>query len=107
MVGGLAGADAAAERSPRIAAGSRLLVGAEARATGGSGVGDGTVAGAAGGTLGAGSDATGGTGAGRIGVLPASGLFGSQFLFFCASAASCSALRCGTLLMKGTGTLVT
>ncbi len=32
-------------------------------------------------------------------------LFGSQFLFFSASAASCSALRCGTLLTKGTGTL--
>jgi hypothetical protein len=44
--------------------------------------------------------------AGRAGFLPASGAFGSQCLFFSASAASCSAVRCGTLSMKGTGVLV-
>src|SRR5262249_40383103 len=44
---------------------------------------------------------------GRAGFLPYSGLFGSQLRFFSASAASCSAVRCGTLLTKGTGTLVT
>jgi len=38
---------------------------------------------------------------------PARGLFGSQLRLRSISAASCSALRCGTLLMKGTGTLVT
>jgi hypothetical protein len=45
--------------------------------------------------------------AGRAGFLPYKGAFGSQFLFFCASAASCSALRGWFLFMKGTGTLVT
>src|SRR4051794_6802390 len=44
---------------------------------------------------------------GLAGFLPYSGLFGSQFLFFSASAASWPAVRCGTLLTKGTGTLVT
>ncbi len=44
---------------------------------------------------------------GFAGFLPCSGAFGSQFLFFSASTASCSAVRCGTLLTKGTGTLVT
>src|SRR5438132_14401960 len=49
----------------------------------------------------------GGVMPGRAGFLPYSGLFGSQFRFFSVSAASCSAVRWGTLLMKGTGTLVT
>ena len=39
-------------------------------------------------------------------VAPASGAFGSQLRLRSVSAASCSALRCGTLLMKGTGALV-
>ena len=43
---------------------------------------------------------------GLAGFLPYSGLLGSQFLFFSASAASCSAVRWGTLSMKGKGTLV-
>ena len=38
--------------------------------------------------------------------LPASGPLGSQLRLRSVSAVSCSAVRCGTLLMKGTGALV-
>ena len=40
-------------------------------------------------------------------TLLASGALGSQWRFFSASAASCSAVRWGTLSTKGTGTFVT
>jgi hypothetical protein len=41
------------------------------------------------------------------GLRPASALFGSQLRLRSASAASCAGERIGTLLMNGTGALVT
>src|SRR5262245_55856373 len=78
----------------RIAAGSRVDFGASAAAAG-----FGWTAGGVGG-VGNGTDA-------RAAGLRASGALGSQFLLRSASAASCSGVRCCTLLTKGTGAFVT
>src|SRR5437660_6932713 len=88
------------------------LVDITAGAAGTAGVGlsalSACLTGAGAGTVGAGDGIGAGTvAAGRLAGLPASGAFGSQLLLRSASAASCSALRCGTLLTKGTGVLVT
>ena len=56
----------------------------------------------------AGAAAAGADGGGSApGSCRRAALFGSQFRLRSASAASCSAVRCGTLLTNGTGTLVT
>ena len=103
-----------ATRSPDVAAGSRALLDAlpfggrvpRANAALPAGLAATALAAAAGSAL------TAAPGAvapfpGLTGFLPYSGLFGSQFRFFSNSAASCSAVRCGTLLRNGIGTLVT
>src|SRR5262245_60785312 len=77
----------------RMAAGSRAGLGGSATT----------------GTLGgeAGAAGTGADAAGRAAGLLASGALGSQFLLRSVSAASCSGVRCCTLLTNGTGALVT
>src|SRR5262245_47610309 len=78
----------------RIAAGSRADFGGSAAAAG-----FGATAGGVGG-VGAGADA-------RAEGFGVSGALGSQFLLRSVSAASCSGVRCCTLLTNGTGALVT
>src|SRR5215831_17238366 len=78
----------------RIAAGSRAVLGGSVAAAGFGA----TAGGAGGGGVGADARAVG------LGV---SGALGSQFLLRSASAASCSGVRCCTLLTNGTGALVT
>jgi len=111
LAAGLAGSVAAG-----ALAGAALGTGAEAAGADGAALaaGDaeaGVAAGGGGGTR-VGADDAGPAGAeaadaGRTGFLPASGAFGSQSLLRAASAASCAGVRTGTLLLKGTGTLVT
>ena len=111
---GVFGGTGVATRSPEVAAGSRALLDALLR--GGrvpwasaalpAGLAATALAAAAGGALTAAPPAVA-TFPGLTGCLPYSGLFGSQFRFFSSSAASCSAVRCGTLFRNGIGTLVT
>ena len=97
------GAAPEAGRSAKIAAGSRLAGGADAReAAGDGGVTLPVTAEAGKAVLLVAAPLV--SAFGFAGFLPESGPLGFQFLFFSLSAASWSAVRCGTLLTNGTGT---